>query len=567
MTATITLEEYLGKQKPFVVPDYQRGYVWGKNRVGEKDSVTNLIDDLILRFQNSKDVFLQGFTVTEKDNEIILIDGQQRTTCLYLLLKSLGYKEKFDIKYEIRDESQRYLDNLNNSQNVDSEEFQDVFFFNKTLSIISEKTKVFKDLDKYSFMKFLLTHVKFLYIDIPEEQASNVFTMMNGSKADMLQEEIIKAEILRLASINPDDTSPSLLTPDEWENNSLRSRYARDWDKWLHWWNNDDVKSIFKTQGPMGLLLVTYWKKCNTIKNVKFCFDSFKNLFLKNENAKEAKDTFCELRRLQKKFEDAFRNPITRNQIGAILRLMNLDNREAFVQSYFNDEFLPSYLPDYYASAFIGMTHKEIIEKNYEMFEKKRDEMLAKLSDDFLYENDKESAFRILLRLNIDEDNKQNGGKGRYFDFSIWDNGNRSLEHIYPKSKVGHFVKNEQDADGYWVGGDGEKREEKFFTCKRDEIKLNDGSGVTSEHSIGNLVLLYKGDNSSFSNRLFNEKKMLFFDTNIKEYFNSRHLLHTIYLFAHSEWNGKDIAVNKQRILDDFIEYYKKIKENYYEKK
>lgn len=53
---------------------------------------------------------------------------------------------------------------------------------------------------------------------------------------------------------------------------------------------------------------------------------------------------------------------------------------------------------------------------------------------------------------------------------------------------------------------------------------------------------------------------MLFFDTNIKEYFNSRHLLHTIYLFAHSEWNGKDIAVNKQRILDDFIEYYKKDK-------
>jgi uncharacterized protein with ParB-like and HNH nuclease domain len=31
MNATITLREYIGKNKIFVVPNYQRGYVWGKN--------------------------------------------------------------------------------------------------------------------------------------------------------------------------------------------------------------------------------------------------------------------------------------------------------------------------------------------------------------------------------------------------------------------------------------------------------------------------------------------------------------------------------------------------------
>lgn len=564
MTATITLEEFLGKKKPFVIPDYQRGYVWGKNRVGEKDSVTNLMDDLILRFQNCKDVFLQGFTVTEKDNKIVLIDGQQRTTCLYLLLKSLGYHGKFDIKYEIRDESQRYLDKLNNGQNEDSGDFQDIYFFNKTLNIISEKTK---NLDKKSFMDFLLKCVKFLYIDIPEEQASNVFTMMNGSKAKMLQEEIIKAEILRIASINTNNSSSSLLTPDEWENSSLRSRYAREWDKWLRWWNRDDVKSIFGTQGPMGLLLVTYWKKHNTNKKAEFCFDSFKKMFLKNEKAQEAKETFCELRRLQKKFEDAFRNPICRNQIGAIFRLMDNSNKEAFTQSFFHDELLPTLLTYYYASAFLGMTHNEIMEKNYEMFEQKRDMVLDKLSDDLLYENDKDSAFRLLLRLNIEEDNKQNGGKGRYFDFSIWDNGVRSLEHIFPKSKVGHFVKEEQQEEGYWVGGDGEQRENSYFDCMRDEIRIDDQHEATTEHCIGNLALLYKGDNSAFSNKSFDEKKNLFFDTNIKEYFESRHLLHTIYLFASSEWNGKKIAENKQQILNNFAEYYKQVQYNYYDTK
>lgn len=87
MDATILLKNYLGKNKTFVIPDYQRGYVWGKERQGENNSVENLLDDLVCRYKNDSEVFLQGVTVTESDNEIILIDGQQRTTCFYLLLK------------------------------------------------------------------------------------------------------------------------------------------------------------------------------------------------------------------------------------------------------------------------------------------------------------------------------------------------------------------------------------------------------------------------------------------------------------------------------------------------
>ena len=30
MNTTITLREYLNKKKVFVIPTYQRGYVWGK---------------------------------------------------------------------------------------------------------------------------------------------------------------------------------------------------------------------------------------------------------------------------------------------------------------------------------------------------------------------------------------------------------------------------------------------------------------------------------------------------------------------------------------------------------
>ena len=128
-------------------------------------------------------------------------------------------------------------------------------------------------------------------------------------------------------------------------------------------------------------------------------------------------------------------------------------------------------------------------------------------------------------------------------------------------------MKNEQSEEGCWMGGDGQIRKKEYFQCLRDEIRMNDQNEATTEHCLGNLVLLYKGDNSTFSDKSFNEKKEFFFDTNKKEYFNSRHLLHTIYLFARSEWKGKDIAENKQRIIDGFTKYYKQIKENYYDTK
>ena len=547
MSSIITLKQYLEKNKTFVIPNYQRGYVWGKERAGEKNSVEYLLDDMVCKYRTNSELFLQGFTVTEKTNEIVLIDGQQRTTCLYLLLKSLNYKEPFNIMYDIgRDESKLFLEKADFSDITEqsNEPYQDIYFFKKSLRIINNKLK---EIDKESFLDFLLNKVKFLYINVDEEQATKVFTMMNGSKAEMQQEEIIKAEILRLASLTPD--SPHDFTQ-EWENNMLRSRYAREWDKWLHWWNRPAVQSLFCCKNNMGLLISSYL--CLN-KGQNLTYESFKTKYLNANLAIEAKKTFDGLRRLQKRFEDAYNNPIEHNMIGAILRIFDKDNQKKFINYYFfNDN--RGKLEEYYNLVFLEMTHDEIIEKSEKTIEEKYTKMLLRLSSDMLYEVDKEAAFRYLLRLNIDEDNKQNGGEGRFFDFSIWDNGVRSLEHVYPKSKVGHIVTTSEGE--HWEGGDNIPHDINFFTCLRENIKKSDDSCKTTEHSIGNLVLLYKGDNSTFSNREFNDKKSFFFDTDKKEYFNSRHLLHTIYIFASSKWEAEDIAINKERLINQFINNY-----------
>lgn len=567
MNATISLSDYLNKNKTFVIPDYQRGYIWGKNN-NKTDSVSNLMDSLINAFQNNADFFLQGITVTETDKTIILIDGQQRTTCLYLLLKSLDYDKPFIINYSIREQSNKFLTCISSETDVTEnteEDFQDVYFFKKTLRIIHQKIPGKQNanndekIDNKDFLNYLLNKVKFLYINIPQEKARTVFTMMNGNKAEMLPEEIIKAELLRVASINMDN--PDMLTENErnaieWDKNMLRSRYAREWDKWLYWWNRDDVKELFRCSNPMGLLISTYLQRK---KGGKLTFNAFKKKCLMSGSEKEAKDTFDGLRCLQKRFEDSFNDPITYNRIGAIIQIMQPE--DAFIKYFFAEDNRTN-LEKYYKCVFLGMTHSEI-EKyingtDTDKFDEKYQITYKELDDDYLYKNNSDAAFKLLLRMNIDEDNKQNDGKGRKFDFSIWKE--KSLEHIFPKSKVYHIDKEKQKL----ITGD----EKEFpithsfgndYLNQNDIYTTRDGTTVTTtEHSIGNLVLLYKNENSAFSNSSVEDKKAMFFNPGIKAYFNSRHLLNTIYIFAKSTWNGQAIAENKIDILNKFKEYYEK---------
>lgn len=562
MNATITLKEYLNKNKPFIIPNYQRGYIWGKNKIDEKDSVTYLVQSILHGYKCDTEVFLQGITVSEQQNKTIIVDGQQRTTCLFLLLKYLGYTDTFVIEYEIREESNEFLQNLKiDDSQEEAEKFQDVYFFKKTLRIIKEQIA---ETDKKRFLEYVLQKIKFLYINIPNpNQAMKVFNMMNGNKAQMKVEEIIKAEILRLASLGnaTAGNDPKNDYANEWENNMLRSRYAREWDKWLYWWNREDVRKLFKCSNTMGLLVSTYGNK----NEAKLTFEWFKELFFKNSNSKNAKDIFDGLRRLQKRFEDAFNVPETYNMTGAILRIFNSENRSKFIEYYFKNDHRLN-LEEYYKLAFLNMDHKEIADsidtKKTNIFDSKYEIMLNAISDDFVYTNTsnedqincKEWAFRLLLRLNIDEDRKQkqqDNIKGRKFDFSIWDNGNRSLEHIYPKSKVCHH-----NSENEVVDGSGKPVvPDDTYLC-RENIK--DGDIKTTEHSIGNLVLLYKKENSAFSNDSFEEKKAMFFDPNNKEYFNSRHLLHTIYAFAKSQWTGENIAKAKRETITNFKNYYGK---------
>lgn len=121
------------KDNFFVIPSYQRGYRW------QKQQVRDLLND-ILNFEQQGENFycLQPLVVKERmDKHWIVLDGQQRLTTIFLILKVLNIK-LFEIQYETRKESREFLENINNNGNDRNDENIDFWHTYKAFECIKE---------------------------------------------------------------------------------------------------------------------------------------------------------------------------------------------------------------------------------------------------------------------------------------------------------------------------------------------------------------------------------------------------------------------------------------------
>ena len=545
---THTLRDFVefSKTHPFRIPFYQRGYVWGKKRPNDEEDSVHFLLNSLLKVKDDMPVFLQGITTT--DDGIDIIDGQQRLTTLMLFLQSKGCYD-LNITYQSRTDSDNYLHGIE----VEDTNTQDIYYFKKAQKICQEEQYQNIPIEK------LLDNVKFLWIKIPSSKASKTFTMMNGDRAPMRQDELIKAELLRLASLDNQEGIS------QWENYELRGRYARTWDNWFHWWKQKEVIDwLGLSDKSIGIdwLLATVQSKYvqNSKKNdsENLTFESFKKDVLGN-TPKQAKDAFKIMQQTQKRFEDAFNNAIEFNKIGGILYMFDKTNRISFINQYFTRGVSKDDLHNIFIKSFLGLTLIEIQTEDEQAYQTKRSnvESILFLNSDIY--NDKshngayDQAIYYFLRRNIEEDCKQNGSKGRKFDFSIL--RNRSIEHIYPKSLVIHednsIVKNGSEK----IISEITKR--MIWRKNIGDFTIGDQTKAVTEHSLGNMVLLYGRDNSVFGAKDFDEKKEVFFNPMDTQYFRSRNLLHSVFIFAVNKvWDAQNILQNHNKYYQEFFNTY-----------
>lgn len=566
-----SIEQYIGKDtnRHFKVPAYQRGYKWGVEKSDGTCDASILVSDIMEAYNaNKAEYFIQGVTIYENNHEVVLIDGQQRTTTIFLLLnlllseeekrRLLWYNDSFKLKYEIRQETEKYIKSLCVGENPEPAK-QDQYFIRQAVSKMQEVLSTF-DEKKASFKDYLLTRVKLFYIEIPPAQAPRIFSMLNGAKAFMTTDELVKSSFLstatkiqahKLSTQSLNETLENLKTQigEEWQTTALRSRFARQWDKWLYWWNQEDVKAFFFCgDNPMGYLLEYFYRYESSEKNreaysnkpekVAQIFKQFSNLFIKNQET--ANQNFEKLRKLQKKFEDIFQNVRTYNYLGLVLHTLTSKDRLSEIHFFIKNFQNPSKLKTYTLSRLLGSKAWEFDDSVRDLLE----EQVRIISQRVVYGDEAavEVAYKMLFMLNVRASSKRNVK----FEFFYKDGpklksyySNRSLEHIWPKSKVYYETK---DQEGAYFWNDNDEKEVIEDAPEAGLLSAKDFDDEHSEHCIGNLLFLHKNDNSKFHAKLPEDKKLVYF--NLDERVFSRNLLHSMSAFAGRRWEKGDAVKN-----------------------
>ncbi len=135
----VPISDLLGLK--FLVPSYQRGYRWKAQQVKE------LLDDIWEFYQSSQNgppeafYCLQPIVVAKSGNEWVLIDGQQRLTTIYIILRVLDDlrrilgKEIFTIRYETRPDSESFLQQIDSSKSAENIDF---YHMSKARDVVEE---------------------------------------------------------------------------------------------------------------------------------------------------------------------------------------------------------------------------------------------------------------------------------------------------------------------------------------------------------------------------------------------------------------------------------------------
>ena len=195
--------------KNFLIPDYQRGYRWDKQQVND---MLNDIFEFMKKEKEAAEIYcLQPLVVSEqqgKEDTWRVVDGQQRLTTIYLILKyilkyiNIENKEPYTIKYQTRDRSKDYshdfLKGLSSSTEedkaMDNVDFYHMYIVYKA---IEEWFSIHKEeCPKDVFGDTLLHSVNVIWYCVDNEQETKIFTRLNIGKIPLTDSELIKAMFL-----------------------------------------------------------------------------------------------------------------------------------------------------------------------------------------------------------------------------------------------------------------------------------------------------------------------------------------------------------------------------------
>ncbi|MBA2906262.1 DUF262 domain-containing protein [Clostridium saccharobutylicum] len=211
-----------GEKGKVYIPIYQRNYKW--NRSTGNSNAERLIKELIYNFKHGKSKSLSLFTLYVKDNQIQIVDGQQRMITLMLIFYAIEHKDDFirleferDFQLDNKDKRIMFLSHLMNHHEM-GKSAEDIFreqtkaLSDKrrlTYNYIGIKEKINDENeglphDKYNtFAEFIKNNVNLL-LHITSDEPVSEFLNMNSKKIKFRICDMIRAKLIIYMSINTD---------------------------------------------------------------------------------------------------------------------------------------------------------------------------------------------------------------------------------------------------------------------------------------------------------------------------------------------------------------------------
>ena len=221
------IDTMFDNRRQYQIPVYQRNYDW------KKDNCLALFNDVITAYDNSRTHFLGTVVQVQQDEEhglkhFIIVDGQQRMTSIYLLLKALYDKcDESD-----KDELKGLLFNESNSREYDRQEKnklklkpiksdneQFIYLMNNQLERMNKSSNIFINYDYFIQLinkaiesgykvKNILSGLKKLEIVMislkePNDDPQIIFERINSTGEDLKLADLIRNYLL-MTDLNMD---------------------------------------------------------------------------------------------------------------------------------------------------------------------------------------------------------------------------------------------------------------------------------------------------------------------------------------------------------------------------
>ena len=507
------------ENKNFLIPSYQRGYRWD-------NEVNALLEDItdFTNYKKSDNDFysLQPIVVKKDKDKYIVIDGQQRLTTIFLIIKYIENKSFFSIEYETRKQSSEFLEYIESKKENEARNIDFYYFFQAYKNI---KEFFSSKVNKNDFYDILFNRCKVLWYEIADdEKEEDVFIRLNIGKIPLLEEENIKALFLS-------------------KNKNLKNRdIIKRAKKWY------EIEKLLRSENDFkyGVLQKIDKKYISESSNklnddflrINVCLNA-----IKNNNKISLFDHYYNLYRENKLNDEWVRLEKCINTLDSFTtKSGNLDNNSKINRQIFH------YIGFLVLSEIMKINEIYLMWENIHDSTKFNDELLIKIKnylstyvfnknnnieddiEDLNFYNDKKKIFIILLLFNIDYLINNKDGNFDYFKFTRFQLEKWSLEHIYAQNSISikeAVEKNNTNKIKLWL-------EDVLFYIEDNDlkksiddiiIKVNNNKNFKEEltklfddidnyfrddislNSISNLCLLDKDSNSKLGNKIFIDKR------------------------------------------------------------